>query len=95
MVNQKKWNNSEYSPTVQGVRLPEPLLPHDSVQLTFDWHYQISLQSGREGMIDSTTYFLHIFIRVLQCMMIIMAGTILTFMDAHEFYSDFNDYTLT
>jgi len=43
------------------LRLSKPLLPHDSVQLSFDWHYEISLQSNREGMIDSTTYFLAYF----------------------------------
>ena len=29
--------------------------------LDFDWHYPISLKSNREGMIDSTTYFLAYF----------------------------------
>jgi hypothetical protein len=43
------------------IKLPQPLLPHDSVQLSFSWHYQISLRSGREGMIDSTTYFMAYF----------------------------------
>src|SRR3954470_5990923 len=39
------------------LQLPQPLRPHDSLTFTFKWHYEISLQSGREGMIDSTTYF--------------------------------------
>jgi hypothetical protein len=62
-VNGEKrpWQQNAYSFTTAGVRLPKPLLPHDSVQLSFDWHYEISLQSNREGMIDSTTYFLAYF----------------------------------
>jgi hypothetical protein len=47
--------------TFFNLRLPKPLSPHDSVQLTFGWHYEISKQSGREGMIDSTSYFLAYF----------------------------------
>jgi hypothetical protein len=31
------------------------------MQFTFNWHYEISKQSGREGMIDSTAYFLAYF----------------------------------
>ena len=44
-----------------GLHLSNPLLPHDSIHVTFDWHYTISEQSNREGMIDSTTYFLAYF----------------------------------
>src|SRR5256714_11390276 len=36
-------------------RLPTPLMPHDSVRLTFKWPFDISQESGREGMIDFTT----------------------------------------
>ena len=32
------------------VKLPTPLAPHDSVRLSFDWHYDISRQADREGM---------------------------------------------
>ena len=38
-----------------------PLAPGDSVELAFTWHYDVSRQPGREGMIDSTTYFLAYF----------------------------------
>ena len=31
------------------VALPTPLLPHDSVRLSFDWHYEISKESGPRG----------------------------------------------
>ncbi|HVV06872.1 MAG TPA: hypothetical protein VHC96_21720 [Puia sp.] len=52
---------SETVGTWRPFRLDKPLAPHDSVELTFKWHYQLSLESNREGMIDSTTYFLAYF----------------------------------
>jgi len=55
------WKSTPGTFTWKPLHLPKPLLPHDSVQLSFDWHYQISLKSNREGMIDSTTYFLAYF----------------------------------
>ena len=77
------------------VRLPKALAPHDSVQLSFDWHYQISLQSGREGMIDSTTYFLAYFYPRVAVYDDYNGWDRMEFVDSHEFYSDFNDYTVT
>ncbi|HEY2720988.1 MAG TPA: M1 family peptidase, partial [Chitinophagaceae bacterium] len=78
-----------------GIRLPKPLLPHDSMQLSFDWHYQISLQSGREGMIDSTTYFLAYFYPRVAVFDDYNGWDRMAFVDSHEFYSDFNDYDVT
>ncbi|MDP4261986.1 MAG: M1 family metallopeptidase [Bacteroidota bacterium] len=78
-----------------GARLPQPLAPHDSVQLSFDWHYQISLESGREGMIDSTTYFLAYFYPRVAVYDDYNGWDRMNFMESHEFYSDFNDYTVT
>jgi hypothetical protein len=77
------------------VKLPKPLLPHDSLQFSFDWHYEISLQSGREGMIDSTTYFLAYFYPRVAVYDDYNGWDRMPFMDSHEFYSDFNDYDVT
>lgn len=77
------------------VRLPKPLLPHDSVQFSFDWHYQISLESGREGMIDSTTYFLAYFYPRVAVYDDYNGWDRMPFVESHEFYSDFNDYIVT
>jgi len=76
-------------------RLPRPLAPHDTVQLSFDWHYDVSVQSGREGMIDSTTYFLAYFYPRVAVYDDYNGWDRMSFMDSHEFYSDFNDYTVT
>jgi hypothetical protein len=81
--------------TNASVRLPKLLAPHDSVQLSFDWHYDVSLQSGREGMIDSTTYFLAYFYPRVAVYDDYNGWDRMDFMDSHEFYSDFNDYTVT
>ena len=77
------------------LKLPKPLSPHDSVQFSFDWHYEISLRSGREGMIDSTTYFLAYFYPRVAVYDDYNGWDRMPFMDGHEFYSDFNDYDVT
>ncbi len=88
------WPTRRRAFTWQEVRLPAPLLPHDSVQLAFTWHYDVSERAGREGMIDSTTYFLAYFY-----------PRVAVYDDTdgwdrmehvgHEFYSDFNDYDVS
>lgn len=95
LVNGQKaqWPPNQF--TNQPVRLAKPLMPHDSVQLAFDWHYEISLESGREGMIDSTTYFLAYFYPRVAVYDDYNGWDRINFMDSHEFYSDFNDYTVT
>ena len=89
------WQESDRYFTWQPVRLPTPLMPHDSVQLAFDWHYQISLESGREGMIDSTTYYLAYFYPRVAVYDDYNGWDTMNFTDEQEFYSDFNDYDVT
>ncbi|HEX2848849.1 MAG TPA: M1 family metallopeptidase [Chitinophagaceae bacterium] len=90
----RPWRQSPYAYTSVGVRLPKALAPHDSLQLSFDWHYEISLQSNREGMIDSTTYFLAYFYPRIAVYDDYNGWDSMPFMEDHEFYSDFNDYTV-
>ncbi len=89
------WRENPYALTSPSLRLPKPLPPHDSVQLSFDWHYEISLQSGREGMIDSTTYFLAYFYPRVAVYDDYAGWDRMSFTDSKEFYSDFNDYSVT
>jgi hypothetical protein len=89
------WDGRSGNATAQTVPLARPLLPHDSVQLDIGWHYQISLQSGREGMIDSTTYYLAYFYPRVSVYDDYNGWDRLPFTDGQEFYNDFNDYTLT
>ena len=90
-----QWQENPFLYTWQPFQLPKPLLPHDSVKLSFDWHYQISLQSGREGMIDSTTYFLAYFYPRVAVYDDYNGWDRMNFLEIQEFYSDFNDYTVS
>jgi hypothetical protein len=90
----KTWRASDRDGTWKNVRLTTPLAPHDSVLLDFDWHYPISLKSNREGMIDSTTYFLAYFYPRVAVYDDYSGWDRIDFTDAQEFYNDFNDYTL-
>lgn len=88
------WPDDPYEGTWQRIKLDKPLLPHDSVKLSLDWHYEISLQSGREGMIDSTTYFLAYFYPRVAVFDDYNGWDRMNFTDGKEFYSDFNNYTV-
>jgi hypothetical protein len=88
------WTEPDAHFTWQAVRLSNSLLPHDSVRLSFDWHYEISIQSNREGMIDSTTFFLAYFYPRVAVYDDYYGWDVLDFTDQQEFYNDFNDYTL-
>jgi hypothetical protein len=90
----KAWNNKTARNTNQFVFLNTPLLPHDSVKLTITWHFQLSLQSGREGVIDSTTFYLAYFYPRVSVYDDYNGWDTLPFLDAQEFYNDFNNYTL-
>src|SRR6478735_7501231 len=81
--------------TVFNLRLPKPLAPKDSMQVSFEWNYEISKQSGREGMIDSTSYFLAYFYPRIAVYDDYNGWDRMPFMDGREFYSDFNDYAVT
>ncbi|TDN40143.1 M1 family peptidase [Hymenobacter sp. UV11] len=95
MVNgQARPFDSQRAGTVQAVALPRPLLPHDSVRLNVAWHFPISLESGREGMIDKTTFFLAYFYPRVAVYDDYNGWDRLPFVDSKEFYNDFNDYTL-
>ncbi|GAA4055907.1 M1 family metallopeptidase [Hymenobacter glaciei] len=80
--------------TVQNVRLARPLAPHDSVKFAVSWHFPISKESGREGMIDPTTYFLAYFYPRIAVYDDYAGWDRVPFVDSKEFYNDFNDYTL-
>lgn len=90
----KNWNNQIAAATNQAVGLPKPLLPKDSVKLNITWHYDVSKQSNREGMIDSTSFYLAYFYPRVSVYDDYNGWDRLDFMDFLEFYNDFNDYTL-
>ncbi|MEP6765289.1 MAG: M1 family metallopeptidase, partial [Gemmatimonadaceae bacterium] len=81
--------------TYRRVRLPMPLMPHDSIKLAFDWHYEISKEAGREGMLDANTFYLAYFYPRVAVYDDYNGWDTMDFTDAQEFYSDFNDYDVT
>lgn len=80
--------------TVHRMPLTKPLMPHDSVKLSFDWHFDMSVESGREGQLDSTTFFLAYFYPRVAVRDDYYGWDQTAFTEAQEFYNDFNDYTL-
>lgn len=80
--------------TWQPVSLSRPLMPHDSVRLAFAWHYDVSKESGREGMLDSTTFFLAYFYPRVAVYDDYYGWDRTDFTEPEEFYNDFNDYVL-
>jgi Peptidase family M1 domain len=89
------WQLNENYFTAQPLKLAAPLMPHDSVHLSFKWHYDISRKSGREGMIDSTTWFLAYFYPRVAVYDDYNGWDTMDFTDVQEFYSDFNDYDVS
>jgi hypothetical protein len=89
------WQKDARFFTWQPVRLPAPLMPHDSIHLAFAWHYEISREAGREGMLDSTTYYLAYFYPRVAVYDDYNGWDTMDFTDQQEFYSDFNDYDVT
>ncbi len=91
---EQKWDNNPRLFTWQPVRLASALPPHGTVNLTFKWWYDLSKRAGREGVIDSTTFYIAYFYPRVAVYddyngwdQMDHAG--------HEFYSDFNDYDVT
>ena len=79
--------------TWQNVDLDKPLLPHDSIKINVNWHYFISPQKGREGIIDSTTFFLAYYYPRVSVYDDYNGWDRLDFTGGREFYNDFNNYT--
>lgn len=89
----KKLRDADGSTTLR-VNLSKPLFPKTSVTMTFDWHYDVSEESGREGMLDSTSFFLAYFYPRVSVFDDIHGWDRMVFTDAQEFYNDFNNYEL-
>jgi hypothetical protein len=89
------WKDHPDRFTVSRLNLPKPLAPKDSMTLTFKWHFDVSIESDREGAIDSTTFFLAYFYPRIAVYDDYNGWDRMSFPETHEFYSDFNDYNVT
>lgn len=87
----KEWKNGVS--TVQSFKLDTKLAPKQSVKLNFSWHYILSVLSGREGALDSSSFFLAYFYPRIAVFDDLDGWDTALFTEGHEFYNDFNDYT--
>jgi hypothetical protein len=89
---EKKWTDNPGN-TWQTIKLDQKLAPHGSIKLGFKWHYDVSVESGREGAIDTTTFFLAYYYPRVAVFDDTDGWDRTNFTEGHEFYNDFNDYT--
>lgn len=88
-INSKNWG------TVERVRLKKELLPHTVVTISISWSYPLSKQSGREGQIDSTTFYMAYSYPRVSVYDDYNGWDMVPHTGLQEFYNDFNDYTLS
>jgi len=87
--------NSDGWGTVNDVALKSALLPHSKAILEIEWDYPLSKQSGREGQIDSTTFYCAYAYPRVSVYDDYNGWDRIPHSDRQEFYNDFNDYTLS
>jgi hypothetical protein len=85
-VDSKNWT------TAADVKLKTPLLPGTSATFAIDWNYPLSKQSGREGQLDSTTFFVAYAYPRISVYDDYYGWDKVPHTDRNEFYNDFNDY---
>ncbi|MEP6805241.1 MAG: M1 family metallopeptidase [Flavobacterium sp.] len=85
----RKWG------TVGNIKMKKPVAPHTKVTINIDWNYPLSKESGREGQIDETTFFVAYSYPRVSVFDDYNKWDKLPHTDRQEFYNDFNDYTFT
>jgi len=89
---QTAWDNEKAITTNQMVDLPAPLMPHDSIKLDITWHYNLSKRRGREGVIDSTSFYVAYFYPRVSVYDDYKGWDTQPHTGSLEFYNDFNNY---
>jgi hypothetical protein len=92
--NKVAWDNNEAISTNQMVNLSEPLMPHDSIKLNITWHYNLLHKPAREGVIDSTSFYIAYFYPRVSVYDDYKGWDTQPHLGSLEFYNDFNDYTV-
>ncbi|MDE3127191.1 MAG: M1 family metallopeptidase [Gemmatimonadota bacterium] len=90
----EKWVDNPRFFSWQPVKLPVALAPHDSVRLAFRWYYDLPRLPSRQGVIDSTTFYIAYFYPRVAVYDDYNGWDTMDHA-GHEFYSDFNDYDVT
>jgi hypothetical protein len=81
--------------TVGNVKMRKPILPHSKATIYIDWNYPLSKESGREGQIDETTFYVAYSYPRVSVFDDYNKWDRLPHTDRQEFYNDFNDYTFS
>jgi hypothetical protein len=81
--------------TVGNVKMKNPLVPKSQATLEIEWNYPLSKESGREGQIDETTFYVAYSYPRVSVFDDYNWWDRLPHTDRQEFYNDFNDYNYT
>lgn len=81
--------------TVGNVKLQKPILPNSKTTINIQWNYPLSKESGREGQIDETTFFVAYSYPRVSVFDDYNGWDRLAHTDRQEFYNDFNDYVFS
>ncbi|MET3025547.1 M1 family metallopeptidase [Flavobacterium sp. UW10123] len=81
--------------TVGNVKLQKPILPNSKTIINIQWNYPLSKESGREGQIDETTFFVAYSYPRVSVFDDYNGWDRLPHTDRQEFYNDFNDYVFS
>ncbi|WP_369752171.1 M1 family metallopeptidase [Flavobacterium sp. WC2409] len=87
--NAKNWG------TVGVVKLKKAIAPHSKTPIDIDWNYPLSKESGREGQIDETTFYVAYSYPRVSVYDDYNGWDRLPHTDRQEFYNDFNDYSFS
>ncbi|PKB17973.1 M1 family metallopeptidase [Flavobacterium sp. 5] len=82
----RKWG------TVGNVKMKSPILPKSKATLEIEWNYPLSKESGREGQIDESTFYVAYSYPRVSVFDDYNKWDRLPHTDRQEFYNDFNDY---
>ncbi|MCI3937666.1 M1 family metallopeptidase [Chryseobacterium aahli] len=85
--------NSESWGTVEKVKLKTALKSKSKAEVKIEWEYPLSVQSGREGQIDSETFYVAYSFPRISVYDDYNGWDMLPHSDRQEFYNDFNDYS--
>ncbi|NQX39826.1 hypothetical protein SAMN05421820_106227 [Pedobacter steynii] len=88
-LNTKNWG------TVEDVPLKTALNPGQTAVFNISWAYPLSKESGREGQLDSSTFFVAYAFPRISVYDDYNGWDQIPHTDRAEFYNDFNDYQLT
>ncbi len=89
--------------TFKVIPLPVPLAPGESINLAFDWHYELATEPKHEGVVDPTSFFLaYFFPRVSPYNDTDIASVVpgfdteeFTYRSGRERFDDFADFTVS